>query len=307
MNNHYRILGVDPQAEALVIRGAYLALIRRYHPDKGGDEADAARAQEITAAWDVLRDPTRRAAYDEARQARFQPGNVGGAVVFGRGPRVRGGAAGRNLFLALAAGTLILGWWALEQPRGLTGAQPGAPVKVASKPMETVEPALRPRSDERAVTRRDEPEPLPRLPDVRSEPDVEVAVVLPPLPVTETARMPVRSAEAPARSEASRRPVAAEREQPAAEPVRRRSKESRTKEVAASTAASARVDLAPLERHLQLLTDQSLKYGTEAKRSRLFSTREGFLNRLRDCGSDACRRDAYLRRNAEVGEIMRNQ
>jgi hypothetical protein len=66
------------------------------------------------------------------------------------------------------------------------------------------------------------------------------------------------------------------------------------------------VDLAPLERHLQLLTDQSLKHGTEAKRSRLFLTRDAFLKRLRDCGSDACKRDTYLRRNAEVGEIMRN-
>jgi hypothetical protein len=78
--------------------------------------------------------------------------------------------------------------------------------------------------------------------------------------------------------------------------------------VAASAPAPAasRIDLAPLERHLQLLTDQSLRFGTEAKRTRLLATRETFLKRLRDCDSDACKRDTYLSRNAEVGEIMRN-
>ena len=50
MINHHRTLGVDPQADPVVIRSAYLALIRRYHPDKGGDEADAVRTQAVTAA-----------------------------------------------------------------------------------------------------------------------------------------------------------------------------------------------------------------------------------------------------------------
>lgn len=70
--------------------------------------------------------------------------------------------------------------------------------------------------------------------------------------------------------------------------------------------AAPQVDLAPLERHLQLLTDQSFRFGTAAKKSRLASTRETFLTRLRSCDNDLCKRDEYLRRNAEVGEIMRN-
>jgi hypothetical protein len=57
---------------------------------------------------------------------------------------------------------------------------------------------------------------------------------------------------------------------------------------------------------LQLLTDQSLRFGTEAKRARVIATRESFLKRLGDCDDDACRRDTYLRRNQEVGEIMGN-
>jgi hypothetical protein len=301
MINHYRTLGVDPQADAVVIRSAYLALIRRFHPDKGGDEADPDRAREVTAAWDVLRDPQRRAAYDATRVARFQPDAANGAAVIAAGPPVRGGAAGRNLFLLLAAGTLALGWWAMKQP------QPGAEVKAAASatataPSAPVEPTIRPATDERASKRQVEAEVQPRLPDVRREPEPIAPVVLPPLPEAEPARLPVRTAVV----QPERRATLVERrvETPA---LPKTPREERTVVAAAAPApAPSRIDLAPLERHLQLLTDQSLRFGTEAKRTRLLATRETFLKRLRDCDSDACKRDTYLSRNAEVGEIMRN-
>lgn len=302
MINHYRTLGVDPQAEAVVIRSAYLALIRRYHPDKGGEEADPARAQAVTAAWEVLRDPERRAAYDEARRTRFHPEGPVGSMAMAGAPVVRGGAAGRNLFLLLAAGTLGLGWWAVQQP------QPEAPVTMPARPAPAVpaERVARPAEEER----RAEPEPLPPLPDVQREPEVAVPVELPPLPAAEPAQMPVRAADA----QTERRPTRTERAASAnTAPVRQRAEERRPAVRTAPTPAptakaptSARIDLAPLERHLQLLTDQSLRNGTQAERRQLFSTREDFLRRLRTCGSDACKRDAYLRRNAEVSEIMRN-
>lgn len=306
MINHYRTLGVDPQAETVVIRGAYLALIRRYHPDKGGEEADPARAQAVTAAWDVLRDPERRAAYDETRQARFQPegGGIVGPAVLTTGGRVRGGAAGRNLFLLLAAGTLGLGWWALGQP------QFAPPVKIASPAGRLVEavppePAIRPVDDERSARRQAEvEEEQPPLPDVRREPDVDAPVVLPPLPVKDPVRMPVKAADT---QSTIRRTAAVERAPVAVTAPSRAPVEERpvvTKAAAAS--APPKIDLAPLERHLQLLTDQSFRFGTAAKRSRVISSREGFLAKLRSCASDTCKRDAYLRRNAEIGEIMRN-
>jgi curved DNA-binding protein CbpA len=60
----YLILQVQPTAQPEVIAAAYRALARRHHPDTGGDE----RAMMVlNAAWDVLRDPVRRAAYDTAR------------------------------------------------------------------------------------------------------------------------------------------------------------------------------------------------------------------------------------------------
>lgn len=66
--DYYRTLGVAPQAEAAVIRAAYLALMRSYHPDgatvAGDRNAAESRTKEITAAYAVLGDPKRRAAYD---------------------------------------------------------------------------------------------------------------------------------------------------------------------------------------------------------------------------------------------------
>ena len=62
--NYYRILGVQPDAAADVIRGAYRTLMQKLqmHPDLGGCERDAVA---INAAWQVLRDPLRRAQYDQ--------------------------------------------------------------------------------------------------------------------------------------------------------------------------------------------------------------------------------------------------
>ena len=68
--DHYRILQVDPSADPEVIQAAYRVLARRYHPDLAGDDTVMKR---INAAWEILGNKQRRAAYDSAR------GN-GGAV-----------------------------------------------------------------------------------------------------------------------------------------------------------------------------------------------------------------------------------
>ena len=61
--NYYRVLHVQPDAHAAVIRTAYRTLMQklRLHPDLGGDGATATLVNE---AYAVLSDPTRRAAYD---------------------------------------------------------------------------------------------------------------------------------------------------------------------------------------------------------------------------------------------------
>ncbi len=61
----YRILQVDPGAHQVVIRAAYLALARRYHPD--GDAPDPGRMAALNHAYDLLRDEQRRRLYDARR------------------------------------------------------------------------------------------------------------------------------------------------------------------------------------------------------------------------------------------------
>lgn len=71
----YRILQVDPAAEELVVRAAYHALARRYHPD--GAAPDATRMREINRAFEQLADSEARRRYDERRTRAF---SIGGSV-----------------------------------------------------------------------------------------------------------------------------------------------------------------------------------------------------------------------------------
>jgi curved DNA-binding protein CbpA len=63
----YRVLGVHPSSEDIVIRAAYRVLAQRYHPDKcfGQDSRALSRMQEINEAYAVLSDRARRREYDE--------------------------------------------------------------------------------------------------------------------------------------------------------------------------------------------------------------------------------------------------
>src|SRR5437773_318677 len=82
----YRVMQVDPAADADVIKAAYRVLARKLHPDLTGDESGMKR---LNTAWDVLRDGKRRMAYDIERAA-VSPGasqdvpreaSLGGSVV----------------------------------------------------------------------------------------------------------------------------------------------------------------------------------------------------------------------------------
>ena len=63
----YKVLQVDPEAEDEVIEAAYKRLARKYHPDVSRDPGTVERMVGINQAWEILRDPTRRAAVDRAR------------------------------------------------------------------------------------------------------------------------------------------------------------------------------------------------------------------------------------------------
>jgi curved DNA-binding protein CbpA len=65
----YKTLQVDPEAEDEVIAAAYRRLARKYHPDTADGDATAAatRMAAINAAWQLIGDPERRAAFDRQR------------------------------------------------------------------------------------------------------------------------------------------------------------------------------------------------------------------------------------------------
>jgi hypothetical protein len=69
--NYYRILHVQPDAPAEVIRSSYRTIMQRLraHPDLGGDNRAATL---INEAYAVLTDPARRAAYDATFRPRYQ-------------------------------------------------------------------------------------------------------------------------------------------------------------------------------------------------------------------------------------------
>lgn len=69
--DHYEALGTTPDADIATLREAYLRRMRAYHPDRRpGDPAAEDAARRANAAWHVLSDRARRAAYDRLRETR---------------------------------------------------------------------------------------------------------------------------------------------------------------------------------------------------------------------------------------------
>jgi molecular chaperone DnaJ len=127
MRDYYEILDVGRDADGDTVKKAYRKLALKYHPDRnGGAKGAEEKFKEATEAYEVLRDPEKRAAYDRFGHA----GVKGGA---GAGP----GFGGFNFADALEIFMRDFGGFGLEdlfgggaRRRGQGGPSKGADVRL---------------------------------------------------------------------------------------------------------------------------------------------------------------------------------
>ncbi len=84
--DYYELLEIERGADDAVIKSSYRKLAMRWHPDKNpGDAAAEGRFKAISEAYDVLKDPQKRAAYDRFGHEAFKQGMNGGGGGGGAG------------------------------------------------------------------------------------------------------------------------------------------------------------------------------------------------------------------------------
>ena len=80
----YELLEVERGADEAALKSAYRRLAMKWHPDKNpGDAAAEHKFKSISEAYDVLKDPQKRAAYDRFGHAAFRQGGGGSGQDFG--------------------------------------------------------------------------------------------------------------------------------------------------------------------------------------------------------------------------------
>lgn len=73
--DYYGILGVEPSAGDAEIKTAYRRLARKYHPDVSKEVGAEEKFKGVNEAYEALRDPAKRKAYDQLRAGGYRPGD----------------------------------------------------------------------------------------------------------------------------------------------------------------------------------------------------------------------------------------
>ena len=74
----YELLGLSRDADCATIKSAYRKLAMKHHPDRNpGCTESEGKFKAVSAAYEVLKDPQKRAAYDRYGHAAFQQGGPG--------------------------------------------------------------------------------------------------------------------------------------------------------------------------------------------------------------------------------------
>lgn len=73
--DYYETLGVKPDASDADIKSAYRRLARKYHPDVSKESGAEEKIKSINEAYEALKEPARRKAYDQLRAGGYRAGD----------------------------------------------------------------------------------------------------------------------------------------------------------------------------------------------------------------------------------------
>ena len=80
----YEILGVAKNASDDEIKKSYRKLAMKHHPDRNqGNKESEKKFKEASAAYEILKDPQKRSAYDQYGHDAFRQGGPGSGQGFG--------------------------------------------------------------------------------------------------------------------------------------------------------------------------------------------------------------------------------